>query len=98
MKLSKYEQETIINFNEDEATASVYTHNQKLKNRLKMMAKKYPDNCRFIRKNKEGGETYEISKKLVSIRIPYSEERKAHDREIALAQRRKPPQAAGDLK
>jgi hypothetical protein len=30
MKLSRYKQETIINFNEEEPTAGVYTHNQKL--------------------------------------------------------------------
>lgn len=28
MELSRYEQETIINFNETESTASVYTHNK----------------------------------------------------------------------
>ena len=33
MKLSKYEQETIICFNEEETEASVYTHNSKLKAR-----------------------------------------------------------------
>lgn len=30
MGLTKYEQETIINFNEKERLASVYTHNQGL--------------------------------------------------------------------
>ena len=34
MKLTKIEQETIINFNEAERTASVYTHNEALKGRL----------------------------------------------------------------
>ena len=42
MRLNKYEQETIINFNEDEAVASVYTHNPKLKERLKQMAARFP--------------------------------------------------------
>lgn len=28
MKLSKYEQETIINFNEEDEFADVYTHNK----------------------------------------------------------------------
>ena len=27
MKLTRYEKETIINFNEAEATANIYTHN-----------------------------------------------------------------------
>lgn len=86
MKLSRYEQETIINFNEDEPVASVYTYNVKLKNRLKMLAEKYPDDCAFERKNSEGGVTYIINKKLIAIRLPYSEERRKRDRERALAQ------------
>lgn len=32
--LTNYERETIINFNEGENTASVYTHNKKLRRRL----------------------------------------------------------------
>ena len=91
MKLSKYEQETIILFNEEEIVASVYTYNEKLKDRLRMMSQKYPDDCQLIRVNDEGGETYHILKKLVSIRLPYSKERRKRDSEIALAQNRKPP-------
>lgn len=34
MKLTRVEQETIINFNEAEGTASIYTHNAALKTRL----------------------------------------------------------------
>ena len=30
MNLTRYEQETIINFNEEETTASIYTHNNSL--------------------------------------------------------------------
>ena len=54
MKLSKYEQETIINFNEDKQTASVYTHNARLKERLKQMAANFPNDCSFISKNSAG--------------------------------------------
>ena len=43
MSLSKLERETIILFNEKEATAIVYTHNTKLTARLRRMAKKFPD-------------------------------------------------------
>lgn len=35
MGLTKYEQETIILYNEKEATASVYTHNTGLQNTLR---------------------------------------------------------------
>ena len=91
MKLSKCEQETIVNFNEEEPEASVYTYNTKWKARLRTMAKLYPEDCIFKSKNKEGGVVYQINKNMVSIRQPYSEERKMHDREVALAQGRRPP-------
>ena len=34
MKLTSIEKETIINFNEAERTASIYTHNEALKRQL----------------------------------------------------------------
>ena len=43
MKLSKLEQESIILYNEEESTASIYTHDPKLKRKLKRLAEKYPD-------------------------------------------------------
>jgi len=43
MKLSKYEQKTIIGYNEEEVTASFYTHNKKLIQKLKRLSEKYPD-------------------------------------------------------
>lgn len=43
MKLSKLEQESIILYNEEEPTASIYTHDPKLKRKLKRLAEKYPD-------------------------------------------------------
>ena len=63
-KLSKYEKETIINWNEAENLASVYTFNASLKRRLAEFSRKYPLLCRLER---------------LSIRFipPYSEERKA---------------------
>lgn len=91
MKLSRYEQETIINFNEEEMMASVYTHNAKLKEKLKKMEASFPDDCSFVSKNSAGGVSYQISKKLISVRMPYSEERRKKDRERALAANRRPP-------
>ncbi len=38
MSLSRYEQETIVNFNEEEATAVVYTHNKALARKLVRLA------------------------------------------------------------
>jgi hypothetical protein len=91
VKLTKYEQETIILFNEEETTADVYTHNLKLKERLRQLAKEFPDSCVLSEKNVAGGVTFRIDKKLVSIRRPYSEERRQRDRERALAENRRPP-------
>lgn len=91
MNLSRYEKETIILFNEEEAEAEIYTHNVPLKQKLRQMAKESPKDCSFVERNTCGGETYRISKKLVQIRKPYSEARRQADRERALAQHRVPP-------
>ena len=42
MKLSLYEQETIILYNQAEATAEVYTHDLRLLEKLRRLAEKYP--------------------------------------------------------
>ena len=84
-KLSKYEKETIVNFNEGETEATVYTHNADLKRRLADFSIKYPALCRFVCENGVGGVTYVLEKSRVSIRLvpPYSEERRAAAREYA---------------
>ena len=43
MKLSLYEQETIILYNQAEAAAEVYTHDPRLLEKLRRLAEKYPD-------------------------------------------------------
>ena len=53
-KLSKYERETIVNFNEGESGASVYTFNADLKRRLAEFSRKYPLLCRLERTTPEG--------------------------------------------
>lgn len=84
-KLSKYEKETIVNFNEGEVEATVYTHNADLKRRLAEFSRKYPALCRLRCENEEGGVTYVLDKSRLSIRLvpPYSEERRAAAREYA---------------
>lgn len=80
MKLSKYEKETIINWNEAESTASIYTFNADLKRRLAEFSRKYPQLCRL-----ERSVTYVIEKSRLSVRLipPYSEERLAAARKYA---------------
>ena len=41
-KPSKYEKETIVNFNEAEQEATIYTFNADLKRRLAEFSQKYP--------------------------------------------------------
>ena len=77
-KLTKYEKETIILFNEGEDTASIYTFNAGLKKRLALFAKKYPDLCRLDKTYEQGGVSYVLDKSRLSIRLqpPMSEERR----------------------
>lgn len=84
-KLSKYEKETIINWNEGETIASIYTFNASLKRRLEDFSRKYPLLCRLERSTPEGSVTYVLDKSRLSIRLvpPYSEERLAAAREYA---------------
>lgn len=48
-KLTRYEQETIINFNEGEETASIYTHNKALRRKLEKLAQERPEDCRLFK-------------------------------------------------
>ena len=68
-KLSKYEKETIINWNEAENLASVYTFNASLKRRLADFSRKYPLLCRLERSTPEGSVTYVLDKSRLSIRL-----------------------------
>ena len=69
-KLTKYEKETIILFNEGEDTASIYTYNASLRKRLALFSKKHPDLCRLEKSHEQGGVT------SIRLQPPYSEERR----------------------
>ena len=91
MILSKYEQETIINFNEEEEWADIYTHNPILMERLDMLVKDYPNSCKCMKSRDDGAKFYRVDKSLITIRKPYSQARKDRDRARALAAGRLPP-------
>ena len=78
MKLSNYEKETIILFNEAEKTASVYTHNTALQEQLAALCGSHPERVRRTDDNGHGGLTYELPKKWLKITPP---------RELSPAQR-----------
>lgn len=84
-KLSKYEKETIVLFNEAESEASIYTFNADLKRRLSEFSRKYPLLCRLESSTPEGSVTYVMDKSRLSIRLvpPYSEERRQAARAYA---------------
>lgn len=91
MKMSKYEEETVVLYNEAESTASVYTHDPKLKEKLKRLSTKYSEQVIFEKSNHSGGVTYTVPKKCVLIKEPYSEERRKAASERAKTAGYRPP-------
>lgn len=89
--LTLAEQETVILWDNELDTASIYTHDARMIRRLKELAEKYPDDYVLERKGPQRAVTYHIPKHLVSLRSPYSEERRKRDRENALAANRRVP-------
>ncbi len=89
--LTKQEQETIILFNEEEATAAVYTHNAKLTAKLRQMAQKFPGIVFQERREHPGAVSYIVPKSCISVREPYSEARRRADSERAKAAGIRPP-------
>lgn len=86
MKLSLLEQETILLYNQAEQAADVYTHDPRLLKKLSRLAEKYPDqiiqrdSCNFT-----------VPKRCISVREPYSEERREAARKRAKENKYKPP-------
>lgn len=83
--LSKKQKTTSIFFDEEGDITEVTTHNTDLKNRLRKYASQYPDLCQQTDDNEQGGLTFEIQKKRLSIKLtaPYSEERRRAASELA---------------
>ena len=70
MKLTSIEKETIINFNEAERTASIYTHNEALKRQLLELCQTHPEQVRQTAANGWGGLTFELPKKWLRVTPP----------------------------
>ncbi len=75
-RLTKAEMETIINYDEELSTACIYTFDRKLIRKLDELVKKYPDQFICKRKGPGRARTYQIPKRCVSVRVPYSETRR----------------------
>ena len=86
MKLTAIEQETIILYNQAEATAEVETYDVRLLEKLNRPAEKYPDQIQ-----KTGERRFTVPKRCVSVREPYSAERRKAASERAKAAGYMPP-------
>ena len=82
---SRLEQETIINFNEEEKVASVYTFNPRLQRRLAKLAEEFPDDC--IREvdtwQPPGSVDYTVPKKWIKINPSHSREMTEEQKQAA---------------
>ena len=83
MSLSLYERETVITFNEAEATARIYTYNKALCRKLDQLAQERPEDCTLKGARDDGAVDYLIPKQWVRVRPPRvaSEAQKAASRE-----------------
>ncbi len=86
MKLSRYEQETIINFNADEKMATLYTRDPAVMRKVDTLVIEYPDTFKCIGET-DIDKTYEMPKSAVSYRKPrrLSEEQRMAARNRAKA-------------
>ena len=91
MKLSKLEQESIILFFNDAATTDIYTHDPKLIRKLKRLAEKYPDKVYPDKAVHAGAVSYAVPKSCVSVREPFSDERRRAASERAKSAGYTPP-------
>ena len=86
MKLTAIEQETIILYNQAESAAEVETYDVRLLEKLNRLAEKYPDQIQ-----KTGERRITVPKRCVSVREPYSAERRKAASERAKAAGYMPP-------
>ena len=69
MKLTRYEQETIINFNAEDKTATLYTRDPAVMRKVDALVIEYPDTFKCIGKT-DIDKTYEMPKSAVTFRKP----------------------------
>ncbi|CAK7031762.1 MAG: hypothetical protein MEBIL_04008 [Bilophila sp.] len=82
-KLSLAEQETIILWDNGTGTAEVYTHDARLTGKLRELSQRFPEAFVLKRSGPGRSVTYQIPKRCVGIRPPYSEERRQQQRQDA---------------
>lgn len=71
MNLTNSERETILNFNESEDTASVYTHSRALRRKLDKLSADRPEECRLVKTCHDGQATeFCVPKNWIRINPP----------------------------
>lgn len=69
MKLTRYEQETIINFNAQDQIATLYTRDPAVMRKVDALVIEYPDTFKCIGET-DIDKTYEMPKSVVTYRKP----------------------------
>ncbi len=69
MKLTRYEQETIINFNAGEQTATLYTRDPAVMRKVDALVTEYPDTFKCVGET-DIDKTYEMPKSHITYRKP----------------------------
>ena len=69
MKLSRYEQETIVSYNAGEQTATIYTRDKAVMRKLDTLVADFPTTYKLMKQD-EVSRTYSLPKSYVSYRKP----------------------------
>ena len=86
MKLSQYEQETIVNYNAGEQTATLYTRDRAVMRKLDTLVTDFPNTYKLTGQD-EVSKTYSFPKSYVSYRKPraVSTEQRERARQMMIA-------------
>ena len=86
MKLSRYEQETVVNYNAGEQTATLYTRDNAVMRKLDRLAADFPETYKLLNKD-EVSKTYSFPKSHISYRKPrtVSTEQRERARQMMIA-------------
>ena len=86
MKLSRYEQESILNYNAGEQTATLYTRDKAVMRKLDTLVADFPDIYKLTGQD-EVSKTYSFPKSYISYRKPraVSTEQRERARQMMIA-------------
>lgn len=87
--LTNFERETIINFNDAEKTASIYTCSQSLIRKLDILCEKYPDQYKLDTMDSVSKTYTCFNKKLIAIRAPVKRKELTDEERKILSERMK---------